>query len=102
MSTTKEISIGDIAAQGAEASAKLDGDKMALNVGPSHPTTHGVLRLIMELNGDIIDKCEPVLGYLPRVQRRHRLYRSSRSVGCGNFFVAKKLARPSSKRRRRS
>ena len=41
MSTTKEISIGDIAAQGAEASAKLDGDKMALNVGPSHPTTHG-------------------------------------------------------------
>ena len=66
MSTTKEISIGDIAAQGAEASAKLDGDKMALNVGPSHPTTHGVLRLIMELNGDIIDKCEPVLGYLHR------------------------------------
>ena len=39
---------------------------MALNVGPSHPTTHGVLRLIMELNGDLIDKCEPVLGYLHR------------------------------------
>ena len=39
---------------------------MALNVGPSHPTTHGVLRLIMELNGDLIEKCEPVLGYLHR------------------------------------
>ena len=52
MSTTKEISIGDIGSRGAEASTKLDGDKMALNVGPSHPTTHGVLRLIMELDGD--------------------------------------------------
>ena len=40
--------------------------KMALNVGPSHPTTHGVLRLIMDLNGDVIEKCEPVLGYLHR------------------------------------
>ena len=66
MSTTKEISIGDIGSRGAEASTKLDGDKMALNVGPSHPTTHGVLRLIMELDGDLIEKCEPVLGYLHR------------------------------------
>ena len=44
----------------------LDGDRMALNVGPSHPTTHGVLRLMMELDGDSITKCEPVLGYLHR------------------------------------
>ena len=29
-------------------------------------TTHGVLRLMMELDGDIIEKCEPVLGYLHR------------------------------------
>ena len=64
--TTKEISIGDVGSRGAEASTKLDGDKMVLNVGPSHPTTHGVLRLIMELNGDLIEKCEPVLGYLHR------------------------------------
>ena len=39
---------------------------MALNVGPSHPTTHGVLRLLMELDGDTITKCEPVIGYLHR------------------------------------
>ena len=64
--TTKEISIGDIGSRGAEAAGKLDSDKMALNVGPSHPTTHGVLRLMMELDGDIIEKCEPVLGYLHR------------------------------------
>lgn len=66
MTTTKEISIGDIGARASEAISELDSDKMALNVGPSHPTTHGVLRLIMELNGDLIDKCEPVLGYLHR------------------------------------
>jgi NADH-quinone oxidoreductase subunit D len=66
MSTTKEISIGDIASRGSEAVSKIEGDKMALNVGPSHPTTHGVLRLIMELDGDLINKCEPVLGYLHR------------------------------------
>ena len=32
----------------------------------SHPTTHGVLRLMMELDGDLITKCEPVVGYLHR------------------------------------
>ena len=64
MSTTiKEVQVGDI---GAQAASHLDGDRMALNVGPSHPTTHGVLRLMMELDGDSITKCEPVLGYLHR------------------------------------
>ena len=66
-STIKEISIGDVAAREAAGISQMDGDeRMALNVGPSHPTTHGVLRLIMELNGDQIEKCEPVLGYLHR------------------------------------
>ena len=65
--TSKEISIGDLAARaGAAASEELKGDAMTLNVGPSHPTTHGVLRLLMELDGDTITKCEPVLGYLHR------------------------------------
>jgi NADH-quinone oxidoreductase subunit D len=61
--TTKEISVGDI---GASAAAHSDNERMALNVGPSHPTTHGVLRLMMELDGDVITKCDPVLGYLHR------------------------------------
>ena len=50
----------------AEAQTKVDGERMALNVGPSHPTTHGVLRLMMDLDGDVITRCEPVLGYLHR------------------------------------
>ena len=63
---TVEINVGDVGARGAEASAEAESQKMALNVGPSHPTTHGVLRLMMDLDGDVITKCEPVLGYLHR------------------------------------
>ena len=49
----KEVQIGDV---GAQAAAHADGERMALNVGPSHPTTHGVLRLLMELDGDLITR----------------------------------------------
>ena len=59
------MAIGDVAARSAEG-ASQSVERMSLNVGPSHPTTHGVLRLIMELDGDVITKCEPVLGYLHR------------------------------------
>ncbi len=37
-----------------------------LNLGPQHPSTHGVLRLSVELEGEIIVKCDPVIGYLHR------------------------------------
>ncbi len=66
MSSTTEISLGDVGARGAAYEEELQGERMTLNVGPSHPTTHGVLRLLMELDGDIITKCEPVIGYLHR------------------------------------
>jgi len=66
MATTKEISIGDMGARASAFQDELQGENMAINVGPSHPTTHGVLRLIMELDGDLIKKCEPVVGYLHR------------------------------------
>jgi len=66
MATTKEISIGDMGARASAYQDELQGENMALNVGPSHPTTHGVLRLLMELDGDVIKKCEPVVGYLHR------------------------------------
>ena len=45
-----------------------EGDKhlMELNMGPQHPSTHGVLRLKLKLDGEIVHSCEPVLGYLHR------------------------------------
>lgn len=48
-----------------EASAPL-AEKMILNVGPSHPATHGVLRLILELDGETITAATPDIGFLHR------------------------------------
>ena len=44
----------------------MEGEKMVLNMGPSHPATHGVLRIILELDGEIISKAFPDVGYLHR------------------------------------
>jgi NADH-quinone oxidoreductase subunit D len=46
--------------------ADLGGEKMVLNMGPSHPSTHGVLRIVLELDGEIITKATPDVGYLHR------------------------------------
>jgi NADH-quinone oxidoreductase subunit D len=42
-------------------------DTLILNMGPQHPSTHGVLRVILELDGEYILRAEPVLGYLHRM-----------------------------------
>ena len=42
------------------------GEKMVLNMGPSHPATHGVLRLELELDGEVVTKATPHVGYLHR------------------------------------
>ena len=43
------------------------GDKtMVLNMGPSHPAKHGVLRLVLELDGELVTKATPDIGYLHR------------------------------------
>ncbi|HVM50464.1 MAG TPA: NADH dehydrogenase (quinone) subunit D [Candidatus Acidoferrum sp.] len=45
---------------------ELEGERMVLNVGPSHPATHGVLRIVLELDGEVITKARPEIGYLHR------------------------------------
>ena len=49
-----------------ETTDDLMGEKMVINMGPSHPATHGVLRLVLELDGETITKCTPDVGYLHR------------------------------------
>jgi NADH-quinone oxidoreductase subunit D len=41
-----------------------DDDTMLINMGPQHPSTHGVLRLMLELEGETVLRCKPVIGYL--------------------------------------
>jgi NADH-quinone oxidoreductase subunit D len=69
MATVQDIKIRDSAALAAQAAAELaDGPdgKMILNMGPSHPATHGVLRIVLELDGEVITKADPDVGYLHR------------------------------------
>src|SRR5207253_5192386 len=40
---------------------------MTINMGPQHPSTHGVLRLIVELDGEVVHSCRPVIGYLHQI-----------------------------------
>ena len=46
------------------------GEKMVVNLGPSHPATHGVLRLKLELDGDLIVRADPIVGQLHRGQEK--------------------------------
>jgi NADH-quinone oxidoreductase subunit D len=59
-----EYAFPDAAAK--NATGEFETEKMSLSMGPSHPSTHGVLRLQMELDGEIVTKAEPVIGYLHR------------------------------------
>jgi len=62
----KEISIADIPSKSSQYEHDECSESMTLNMGPSHPATHGVLRLKLDLEGDIVTSCEPVIGYLHR------------------------------------
>lgn len=53
----------DSAARAAEAA---ESDRLEINLGPSHPSTHGVLRVRLELDGEVVTKADPVVGYLHR------------------------------------
>ena len=49
---------------------ELAGEKMVLNMGPQHPSTHGVLRVVLELDGEEIVNAWPDVGYLIAATRR--------------------------------
>ena len=53
------------AAKLAEVQTEVPEDQtMIINMGPQHPSTHGVLRLMLELQGETVLRCKPIIGYL--------------------------------------
>src|SRR6056300_202553 len=57
-----EVSLEDLKHLVSERA--LEGDTVLLNMGPQHPSTHGVLRLLLELDGETIVNCIPDIGFL--------------------------------------
>jgi NADH-quinone oxidoreductase subunit D len=75
MPEVRDIEYREAAARASEAAQSLalaeelqdiQGEKMVLNMGPSHPSTHGVLRMVLELDGEVITRAAPDVGYLHR------------------------------------
>jgi NADH dehydrogenase I D subunit len=61
----------------SEESSRISTSEMTLNMGPQHPATHGVLRLVLDLDGETVVKCTPYVGYLHRGVEKlaeHRTY----------------------------
>jgi NADH-quinone oxidoreductase subunit D len=54
----------------------LESDNMLVNIGPQHPATHGVLRLVCELDGETVVRCIPHIGYLHSSFEKLGEYRS--------------------------
>jgi NADH-quinone oxidoreductase subunit D len=57
---------------------------MIVNMGPQHPSTHGVLRLVLELDGETVVSASPTIGYLPH---RHREDDRTEKVAAGDSLV---------------
>jgi NADH-quinone oxidoreductase subunit D len=62
------------------ADQALHTQDMTLNVGPQHPATHGVLRVVVTLDGELIESAEPVIGYMHRSFEKLAEYRDYRQI----------------------
>lgn len=64
MNVTQIVKTGDFSLNIDELKVEERGERMVLSVGPHHPSTHGVLRLILEIEGERIIRAEPEIGFL--------------------------------------
>ena len=60
----------------------LQTEEMILNIGPQHPSTHGVLRVVLELDGERIVRAEPVIGYMHRAAEKLAEFRDAARSWC--------------------
>ena len=69
MATNQDLNYRGPAAdtgEGVNAGEGVRSQEMLLNMGPQHPSTHGVMRLVLSMEGETITGCTPVIGYLHR------------------------------------
>jgi len=64
--TDNDRALVELARSGAAVSLELQTPEMTLNIGPQHPSTHGVLRLVATVDGERVNKIRPVIGYMHR------------------------------------
>ena len=76
---TADRSPSDVAPAGelsATSTRELRQETMVINMGPQHPSTHGVLRLLLELDGETVLSCVPIVGYLHTGIEKNTEYRT--------------------------
>ena len=66
LSTLIDVSEAETSIVQEEASRERQTQEMLLNLGPQHPSTHGVLRLLLTMEGETVVDCTPIIGYLHR------------------------------------
>jgi len=71
LSPTTGTSAAASAASSAVSAGDLRTEEMLLNMGPQHPATHGVLRVMVRSDGEMVIDCEPHVGYLHRCFEKH-------------------------------
>ena len=58
------LRLSEASAETYDSTRDVDDERMLINMGPQHPSTHGVLRLMMELKGETVMRSKPIIGYL--------------------------------------
>jgi NADH-quinone oxidoreductase subunit D len=64
MTLTENGNVTTLEPPAMSVAPELEGEHMLINIGPQHPATHGVLRLVLELDGETVVRCIPHIGYL--------------------------------------
>jgi NADH-quinone oxidoreductase subunit D len=59
-----------------QVTGEVRQETMIINMGPQHPSTHGVLRLLLELDGETVIRCKPIVGYLHTGIEKNTEYRT--------------------------
>jgi NADH-quinone oxidoreductase subunit D len=70
------VSVEDVRELDVASTAEVRQETMVINMGPQHPSTHGVLRLLLELDGETVVSCRPIVGYLHTGIEKNTEYRT--------------------------